>query len=152
MQMEVYRIIKPKIVYEVLNTEVIAIDFDTGTYYALLHVAKQVWLLLEQQIPLDQMGQIVSDYYKQSPSAVLLDLKPFITELIEKGLVESVDETSHLQGSVPSLDSHGWGYEPPKLVSYMDIQDLLLLDPIHEVVETGWPNTAPTPSDSTIPL
>lgn len=140
--MQLYRIIKPKIVYEILNTEVIAIDFDTGTYYALLHVAKQMWLLIEQEIPLNQSAQILSDYYKKNFNEVLLDLKPFIAELVDKGLIESIDEAAHIQGPIPQIDSHGWGYEPPKLVSYMDIQELLLLDPIHEVVEAGWPNKA----------
>lgn len=138
--MKAYRIIQPKIVYEVLNTEVIAIDFDTGTYYALLHVAKQVWLLIEQQTPLDTIVQVISSYYKQNPSEVLSDVEQLIAQLLENGLIESVD--CPVQGPIPQIDSHGFGYEPPKLVSYMDIQDLLLLDPIHEVVETGWPNKA----------
>jgi hypothetical protein len=138
--MQLYRIIKPKVVYEVLNTEVIAIDFDTGTYYALLHVAKQMWMLIEQEIPFDQSAQILSNYYQKNLNEVLIDLKPFVAELIDKGLIESIDEASHVQGATPQIDSHGWGYEAPKLVSYMDIQELLLLDPIHEVVEAGWPN------------
>ncbi len=138
--MECYRIAKPKVVYEVLNTEVIAIDFDTGTYYALLHVAKQVWLLIEQQIPLNEMVRIIADYYRQEPDAVLQDLQPFLAQLLEKGLIERGEEKD--RGTPPPLNAHGWGYEAPKLVSYMDIQDLLLLDPIHEVVETGWPNRA----------
>ena len=140
--MQIYRIVQPKVVYEVLNTEVIAIDFDTGTYYALLHVAKLVWLLIEQQTPLNQIVQILSDYYKRESNAVLVDVQLFISQVLESGLIESVDKSAHSQGPIPQIDSHGWGYEPPKLVSYMDIQDLLLLDPIHEVVESGWPNKA----------
>lgn len=140
--MELYRIIQPKVVYEVLNTEVIAIDFNTGTYYALLHVAKQVWLLLEQQTPLNQIVQILSDYYQREPKEVSEDVQKLITQLIDNGLIESAEKEAHIQGPTPQIDSHGWGYEAPQLVSYMDIQNLLLLDPIHEVVEAGWPNKA----------
>lgn len=138
--MQCYRIAKPKIVYEVLNTEVIAIDFDTGTYFALPHIAKQVWHLIEQQIPLFQMVRILADAYSQEPDAVLADLESFIAQLLEKGLIEPVEEASF--GPTPEIDSLGLKYEAPKLISYMDIQDLLLLDPIHEVVESGWPDKA----------
>jgi hypothetical protein len=31
-------------------------------------------------------------------------------------------------------------FEPPILRTFEDMQDLLLLDPIHEVDEMGWPN------------
>ncbi len=33
-------------------------------------------------------------------------------------------------------------YEEPKLGKHTDMQELLLLDPVHEVGETGWPNPA----------
>ena len=138
--MESYRILKPRIVYEVLNTEVIAIDFNTGTYYALLHVAKQVWLLIEQQIPFDQIVHLISAYYKRDLSEVTADVRQLIDQLLEKGLIERLEGMQEMAGSLPQIDSLGWGYEPPKLMSYMDIQDLLLIDPIHEVVEIGWPN------------
>lgn len=140
--MQSYRIPRPRIVYEVLNTEVIAIDFNTGTYYALLHAAKQVWQLIEQQIPLNQMAQIISDHYKHEFSEVLADVRQFIEQLLENGLIELADETSNSPGSINAmqLDSQGWKYDPPKLLTYMDVQDLLLLDPIHEVAEVGWPD------------
>ncbi len=33
-------------------------------------------------------------------------------------------------------------YVAPVLESFTDMQDLILLDPIHEVDAAGWPNTA----------
>ncbi len=34
-------------------------------------------------------------------------------------------------------------YAPPALETYTDMQELLLLDPIHDVDETGWPAARP---------
>jgi hypothetical protein len=28
----------------------------------------------------------------------------------------------------------------PQLIEYSDLQDLILVDPIHDVEESGWPN------------
>jgi hypothetical protein len=41
------------------------------------------------------------------------------------------------------LGNNGIGkspFEMPKLSKYTDMEDLLALDPIHEVDEMGWPN------------
>ena len=47
--------------------------------------------------------------------------------------------------SAPSLDSDGemptsvMDLKPPVLNKYTDMQDLLLIDPIHDVEAHGWP-------------
>lgn len=136
--MQRYKIPQPRIVYEVLNTEVIAIDFNTGTYYALLHVAKQIWLLIEKQIPLDEIVQLISAHYQRERGEVLADVQRFVEQLLKEGLIELTEEPCS-PSALPQVESFGWGYGPPNLLTYMDVQDLLLLDPIHEVAEVGWP-------------
>jgi hypothetical protein len=37
-------------------------------------------------------------------------------------------------------------FEKCELIKYTDMQELLLLDPIHEVDETGWPEKESKPS------
>ena len=34
----------------------------------------------------------------------------------------------------------------PKLETYTDMQDIILLDPVHKVDSRGWPHAAETPS------
>jgi hypothetical protein len=34
-------------------------------------------------------------------------------------------------------------FEPPLLEKFTDMEDLLLLDPVHEVDGRGWPHPAP---------
>jgi len=36
-------------------------------------------------------------------------------------------------------------FDAPVLHSYTDMQDVLLLDPIHDVDETGWPSSRNVP-------
>ncbi len=133
--MECYTIIRSRIVYEILNTEVIAIDFNTGNYYALAHVAKQIWQMLEQKTPFDQMAQMISNSYALEPSKVTADLRHFINELLENGLIEPSSEI----GEPVQIAPLEGPYEPPRIHVYTDVQNLLLLDPVHEVTEAGWP-------------
>ncbi len=50
-----------------------------------------------------------------------------------------------------AADASGESYSPPaktafvtpELTRYTDIEDMLILDPIHEVDASGWPHRAP---------
>ena len=44
-----------------------------------------------------------------------------------------------LRGPVPMASGGLPPFEPPTLSKYKDMQDMLLLDPVHDVEEAGWP-------------
>jgi hypothetical protein len=44
--------------------------------------------------------------------------------------------------ALPPVVSGRLSFTHPQLQKYTDMQELLLLDPIHEVEESGWPATA----------
>ena len=71
----------------------------------------------------------------------------FIGKLKEEGLVLERNagdlEAMEAVDRHPSGKSFGAKFEKPVLQKYSDMQDLLLLDPIHEVDEMGWPNALP---------
>lgn len=127
-------------VYEVLNTEVVAIDFSTGNYFALIHLAKVVWQLIEKKTSIEAIAQSLAEHplcRSISHETVLQDLHVFFAELEENHLIEPVDAASshEIVLAIPP----DWNYVPPRLQTYTDVQSLLLIDPIHEVSEAGWP-------------
>jgi hypothetical protein len=73
----------------------------------------------------------------RAKEAVLADLELFLEELVNNGLIEESDSVPVQMVNLSS--SLGWEYDIPKLQKYTDVQSLLLLDPIHEVSEVGWP-------------
>lgn len=135
--MKIYQIQRSRIVYEVLNTEVIVVDFDTGNYYALAHVAKQVWQLIERKTPVGQIARLIAEHYQLAADRVLKDVEQLIEELAVNELIAPCEENS---AEPVQVVSDGLSYEAPKLQKYTDVQNLLLLDPIHEVTEVGWPD------------
>ena len=48
----------------------------------------------------------------------------------------------HLQAGGVEPEERLW-FEAPSLEKYTDMQDLVLLDPVHEVDQTGWPRQQP---------
>jgi hypothetical protein len=74
-------------------------------------------------------------------------VQKFIDELQQEGLIV-VKEKEESRGAIDlKTESKAEGkkpdFEAPVLNRYTDMQDLLLLDPIHEVDETGWPIQKP---------
>ncbi len=62
----------------------------------------------------------------------------FAVELEREGLVVPLAAPA-ATAEVPAL-SNGHVFAPPELHKYTDFQELLLLDPIHEVDQSlGWP-------------
>jgi Coenzyme PQQ synthesis protein D (PqqD) len=140
--MRCYQIPKQRIVYEVLSAEVIAIDFATGNYYALVHVAKVVWQCLEQGASVEAIAEALFEHRLcrdalKDRDAILQDLNLFVAELTDNHLIEPTDPLPCVQ--IALAIPPDWNYDPPQLQKYTDVQSLLLLDPIHEVSEAGWP-------------
>jgi hypothetical protein len=43
----------------------------------------------------------------------------------------------------PAAPAAGAVFAPPRLEVFDDLQDLFLVDPIHDVDEAGWPHVTP---------
>ena len=133
----VLRLNRPKVICEVFEDEVVAINLETGTYFGMGGTAKEVWRLIEGEVPVDGMVVHLAERYTRQSQEVAADLELFTNSLLAHGLVTAEPTVA----SVPAtaLDGPAGSWEAPKLTVYEDMQDLLLLDPIHDVDETGWP-------------
>ncbi len=78
------------------------------------------------------------------------DVTAFLAALVEQGLGAETDEPASSNGSgngsgngdgaaAVTADGVTRAYTVPALTRYDDLDDLLLLDPIHEVDDAGWP-------------
>lgn len=70
----------------------------------------------------------------------------FVGELQQEGLIVTDEPQGNgsearpgIQDRAQVIEGHP-DFETPALHKYSDMQDLLLLDPIHEVDDTGWPS------------
>jgi hypothetical protein len=132
-----YRLNTPKVISEVYEDEVVAINLETGTYFGMGGTAREVWGLIQGEVPVEGMVSYLAERYSKPSQEVAMDLASFTDSLIAHGLVAAAP-SSGSQAPAPRNDSAG-SWEAPKLMVYDDMKDLLLLDPIHDVDETGWP-------------
>lgn len=116
-----FTIVGDHVVGEVFDGEAIIIDTISGAYYSLPDGAAQVWSAVAG-------GASTHDAICNA-SAVDTDLAlAVLSELVDAGLLVTAATMPP-----PTADAK------PYLSKYSDMEELLLLDPIHDVAPAGWP-------------
>lgn len=133
------------LVAETLSDETLVIDTATGVFFSLRGVASGLWAMLEQTAGDEELRAAVRDRFADA-RATDADVDAYLAALEANGLVVETDTPS--AGASASVDATAvpWpdGYDPPLVKKYDDMADLLLVDPIHDVVtESGWPDRRP---------
>jgi hypothetical protein len=143
-----YRINHPKVVNETIDGEVVILNLERGHYYSLTSTGMEIWTLLERQASLAEILAALGERYDHEPEQMKRSVMALIAEFEREELVQPAGDIpgtgSASVASRAGADSEPRGaFEPPVLRKYTDMEDLLLLDPIHDADETGWP--APKP-------
>jgi hypothetical protein len=124
-----------RVVSETIDGEVVAIDLESGRYYSLEGPAARAWEAIQAGQDLDGIVAAVAAEASMEADDARADVAAFIAELEAEGLL--------LDGDGPASSAEGPGRVRLVLHRYTDMQDLIVLDPIHDVDETGWPNRRP---------
>lgn len=129
---------RENISFERLDGEVIAISFTSGKYFSAKETASDVFFLIENEVPQSQWTDILSKHYRDFKDSG--QIGKFIEALIKEGLVAESQKTKGNFVELPN-DQERTIWKAPTLSSFSDLQDLLLIDPIHDASLEGWPNT-----------
>ena len=133
-----WRVSSANIVNETFDDETVVVNLDSGKYYSLTGVASVLWAALPSQ-SVTALVDRVAGHYGLDRSETRREIERFVSSLADEGLVVPADPAP--AGDAP-LASFPDRYEAPQVDTYDDMQDLLLLDPIHDVDATGWPKRA----------
>jgi Coenzyme PQQ synthesis protein D (PqqD) len=145
-----FRVNSPNVIHETIEGEVILIDLKTGTYYSLRDAGAAVWQAMEQGAGEEAIAAGLGSRYEASESEIRDAVRRLLAELEREGLIRA-DEGEAAPATAPSGSDNGAGRLPFAalvLEKHTDMQDLILLDPVHEVGAQGWPHPAP-PDEST---
>jgi Coenzyme PQQ synthesis protein D (PqqD) len=141
-----FRVNSPNVIHETIEGEVILIDLKTGTYYSLREAGAAIWEAIDRGAGLDEIEGALELRYEGSPDEIRDSVRELVGELEREGLIraEQSNDGDRAAGR-PALELHGARrpFEAPSLEKHTDMQDLILLDPVHEVGAQGWPHPAP---------
>lgn len=138
-----YRADSSHVVHETIDGETILIDLRTGTYYSLDEVGSELWQAIAGSAPLERVMTEARRRYEGEPAEIELGVSGFVERLEGEGLLVAADEATPDAADVVGLPAGRTPFSVPALHVYTDMQEFLLLDPIHQVDEVaGWPNAS----------
>lgn len=127
-----------RIAHDTIDGEVIIVNFENGKYFSLQTTAATIWKWLAEGHPVSNIISYIEANFGGT-NATRVD--SFIGQLIAECLLESGNGVPGELGELHGMETDE-PFSAPQLSQYEDMQELILLDPIHEVDATGWPNRA----------
>ena len=137
-----------RVVHETIDGEAILIHMESGFYYSLDGAGAEIWNGLATGSPSAEVAAGLRMRYQAPPGAIEDAVSGLASELCREGLLDETDTPAD-RGAVSSLAPVNGAtgsrqeFKAPVLHRYTDMADFMLVDPIHEVDESGWPNRKP---------
>lgn len=127
------------VVHETIDGETILIHLGTGTYYNLEGAGAEAWNLLAAGADETRLLAAAEQRYEGDPAAIRGALSTLVDELVREDLLLEADAT--MPSEPPRLPPGRVPFVPPVLGVYTDMQEFMLVDPVHQVDEAaGWPH------------
>jgi len=130
--------IKASTVHERFGDESVIVNLDSGSYYSAQGAADFVWALIAGGTSESQILDRVAAEFSGDRGEITQTVTEFLEHLISENLVDAVT-TDASDAPAPGGAAGGKAFLAPSLQKYTDMEELLRLDPIHEVDEVGWP-------------
>ncbi|MEO0557090.1 MAG: PqqD family protein [Bacteroidota bacterium] len=137
MSTPLYRVNAPTVASKIIDGEAVLIHFTSGHYYSTDQTGAAIVDLLDGRSVADVTDALDAAYTGEGIDQAV---STFIDQLVTEGLVVEADAPS--ASPMPDLGTQG-DFVAPELHRYADLQDLLVLDPIHDTDESGWPVAQP---------
>lgn len=126
------------IISDVFGEEAVLVNLETGVYYSLRGSAAQIWIRIFNQYSSNEIFSDLIEIYKVDEKDLLSDINDFVALLLEVKIIKQGQEAAknridfNLKGILET-------YNKPLLETFSDMQEILLLDPVHDVDKAGWP-------------
>ena len=142
-----FRVNSPNVIHEIIDGEAVLVNLETGSYYSIDSVGATIWDYVGKGLSSNQIIEAVATQYEGEEADIAAGIQRLFDDLQAERLIiadEAASDNGHTFTMSETADEQSkLPFEAPVLHKYTDMEDLLLLDPIHDVDESGWPNTNP---------
>lgn len=138
-----HRLNAPRFVDETVDGEALIMDMVTGAYYTCFGASTTAWEALKRGAEPPQVAAALAAAYPVELPEAEQDVERFLAELTQEEMLVPADGPSNGATAEPAAGNGGPAgeYQPLAFERYTDLADLILLDPVHDVSDAGWPHT-----------
>ena len=141
-----YRVNTPHVISETVGGETIIVNLARGHYFSLQGSAVEVWQGLERGEAAETIVLELEHRYEAGNGEIEAAVKKLLEDFADAELiVEDANGNGNGAGggALPSQDvGERVPFVPPGFATFTDMQDIILLDPVHEVDTRGWPHAS----------
>lgn len=133
----------PDVVHETIDGETVIIDMANGAYYRLEAAAAEAWQRLTAGVGTADLAAELGARFEAPAAEIERSVGAFLATLGEFNLVAPANGRTDA-ALPPTAPAEPRAPFPGLAIHrFTDLQELLFLDPVHEVDETGWPSRPP---------
>jgi Coenzyme PQQ synthesis protein D (PqqD) len=139
-----FQINSPHVVSETIQGETIVSDLTTGTYYSLEQTGAEIWEALANSVSISEIVEQLDRKYLADRAEIERAVRELARELQDESLIVETDVAalpSSSNGQTAAAAAN-LPFTVPRIARHTDLQDIILLDPVHEVDDRGWPYVA----------
>ena len=146
---ETFNISGPMVISETIENETVIIDLDQGAYYSLTGSGPFIWSLLDSPRSVSAIVDAVVAGLSASLETSKTEVIKLLSYLAAEGLIsKTATEGAAIPDEKISKAKESFGtFAAPGIKKFTDMEAMLLLDPIHDVNEEGWPHPRTTAPD-----
>jgi hypothetical protein len=132
----------PQVISETVGGETIIVNLASGHYFNLQGTAVDVWERIAQAESTEQIVACLASSYSAGEGEIEDAVAGLLAELQAAELVvpDGDGDTAPVPAEAPRNGTELPPFTPPTVARYTDMQDIILLDPVHEVDAQGWPH------------
>ena len=141
-----FRVNTPTVTHETIDGEAVIINLDSGNYYSLVDAGSFIWGLVEKGASASELQNTILQSYQGDAEDVDRGVQELLGQLQQENLIVPFDVAGDIDFTKMVSSNNGHekpSFKAPLLHKYSDMQELLLLDPIHDVDDAGWPKPVP---------
>ncbi len=133
-----YHLSSNQISGEIVDDELIIVDLSGGIYYNSQGSGVLLWQAIEHGWDFEETVDLLAASASDS-AEFRAKADEWIDMLVKNGVVARSDSTKPVDREIFPADREDETLLPPVLDVHHDLEDVLMLDPIHDFGETGWP-------------
>ena len=129
----------PLVVSETIDGEAIIMHHGSGLYFDIVGTGAAMWKVIEQTTTAPALAASLCAGYGLAEAEAQVVVREWLAELAAHDLITFGERMVSV--AVPTTQLADGIFVAPVLGVHADLADMLLLDPIHDVDEAGWPTT-----------
>ena len=139
-----YVVRSPAVVHETIDGEAVIINLESGAYFSAEGASAIAWQQIAGGASAADLIAVIGERYEGGAAEIGTAVAQFIAQLSQEGLIRPAEPADGAPAAAPAPPPGAKpAFKELSLRIFTDLQELLLLDPIHDVDEVGWP--APLP-------